>query len=141
MNKFFAKILGFEKILAAKAKAEAELKDAEEKAAAAKEAERIKNLTPKELATEKKEPWVAVLATHVNKENVRNGFFELDWNEYFVRQLRLDGYQGQTDEEVVDHWFTELCRNLGAEEGIDMRYRGSGYVNRALREDGRSEVS
>ena len=62
----------------------------------AEEAERIAKLSPKELATEKKEPWVAVLETHVNKDNVRNGFFELDWNEYFVVQLRGAGYTGAT---------------------------------------------
>jgi hypothetical protein len=97
--------------------------------------------TEKEIATANKEPWVAVLTTHVNKENIRNGFFELDWNEYFVLQLRSAGYTGETDEAIVDSWFTELCRNVGTEEGVDMSRRGSGYVNRALRDDGRTEIS
>ena len=96
--------------------------------------------TPKEIATENKEPWVAVMNTHVNKDNIRNGFFELDWNEYFVLQLRTAGYAGSTDEEIVDAWFSELCRNLGSVEGVDMTGRGSGFVDRALREDGRSEI-
>ena len=109
------------------------------KEAAAKEQELEKS--PKELATENKEPWVAVLNTHVNKENIRNGFFELDWNEYFVLQLREAGYSGDTDEEVVDKWFQDLCRNVGAESGVNMDRRGSGFVNRALRDDGRTEVS
>lgn len=115
--------------------------EAAEAAERAKEAERVAKLTPKERATEAKEPWVAVLDTHVNKENVRNGFFELDWNEYFVLQLRSNGYNGNSDEEVVDQWFQELCRNVGAEDGVDMDRRGSGYINRALRDDGRTEVS
>jgi hypothetical protein len=97
--------------------------------------------TPKEIATENKEPWVAVLDTHINKDNIRNGFFELDWNEYFVLQLRSNGYTGETDEAIVDAWFSELCRNVGAEEEIDMSRRGSGYVSRALRDDGRTEIS
>ena len=42
-----------------------------------------KDMTPKELATKNKEPWVSVLTTHVDKANPKNGFFELDWNEYF----------------------------------------------------------
>jgi hypothetical protein len=96
--------------------------------------------TEKEIATANKEPWVAVLTTHVNKENIRNGFFELDWNEYFVLQLRGAGYTGETDEAIVDAWFTELCRNVGTDEGVDMSRRGSGYVNRALRDDGRTEI-
>jgi hypothetical protein len=148
MNKFIKKIFGIDKIEAAteasmqaaeKAKGVAEA--AVEAAERAKEAERLAKLTPKELATSKKEPWVAVLETHVNKDNLRNGFFELDWNEYFVLQLRTAGYLGETEEEVVDEWFTELCRNLGNDEGIDMSRRGAGYVNRALRDDGRTEIS
>ena len=148
MNKLFEKIFGLDKI---KAHTEASIKAAEEAqklaeaateaAERAKEAERVAKLSPKELATEKKEPWVAVLETHVNKDNVRNGFFELDWNEYFVLQLRTAGYKGETDEDIVDQWFNELCRNVGADEGVDMSRRGAGYVNRALRDDGRTEVS
>ena len=44
----------------------------------------LAKLSPKDRATRKKEPWVGVLNTHVNKENVRNGFFELDWNDKFI---------------------------------------------------------
>jgi hypothetical protein len=96
--------------------------------------------TAKEIATEKKEPWVAVLDTHVNKDNIRNGFFELDWNEYFVLQLRNSGYSGSSDEETVDKWFGDLCRNIGAEAGINMDRRGAGYVNINDLGDGKSEV-
>ena len=147
MNKFIKKLFGIDKI---EAEAEASVKAAEEAkrlaeaateaAEQAKEAERIAKLTPKERATEAKEPWVAVLDTHVNKDNVRNGFFELDWNEYFVLQLRSNGYTGNTDEEVVDIWFQELCRNVGSEEGVDMERRGSGFINVNNIGDGKSEV-
>jgi len=158
MNKFLKKILGIDKIEEAAAEAtrirlEAEhaakqAQDAAEQAdkqsqiiiEQAKEKERLAKLTPKELATEKREPYVAVLDTKVNKENVRNGFFELDWNEYFVLQLREAGYAGVTEEEIVDQWFTELCKTLGNEEGIDMSRRGSGYVNFNNIGDGKSEV-
>ncbi len=98
-------------------------------------------LTPKEQATANKEPWVAVLDTHVNKDNIRNGFFELDWNEYFVVQLRSAGYTGETDEAIVDQWFSELCRNVGAEEGVNMDRRGAGFINVNNLGNGRTEVS
>ena len=80
----------------------------------AKEQEKNKQLSPKELATKKKEPWVGVLQTHVNKENVRNGFFELDWNDHFIVQLKQQGYGVDDDpeEEIVDRWFRELCANV-----------------------------
>lgn len=95
----------------------------------------------KDEATAKKEPYVAVLETHVNPENIRNGFFELDWNEYFIVQLKQSGYTGNTEEEIVDQWFQELCRNIGAEEGINMDRRGSGFINVNNLGNGKSEVS
>ena len=148
MKNLIKKVFGIDKIEAEaaaaiklKLEAEAAASQAIKEAEAAKETERIAKLTPKELATEKKEPWVTVLDTHVNKDNIRNGFFELDWNEYFVLQLREAGYQGETEEIVVDQWFSELCRNVGAESGIDMGRRGAGYINVNKLGDGRTEVS
>ena len=159
MKHFLKKILGIDKIEAETQKAvelkvaaeieakkameaaELEAKKAIKIAEAAKEQERLAKLSPKERATENGEPWIAVLDTHINKENIKNGFFELDWNEHFIVQLRKSGYKGGTDEEIVDAWFSELCRNVGKDSGVDMERRGSGYVNRALRDDGRSENS
>jgi 16S rRNA U1498 N3-methylase RsmE len=148
MNNIFKKLLGIDKIEAETRRAveDAEratkiAKEATEQAERAKELERLSKLSPKEIANEKKEPWVAVLDTHVNKENVRNGFFELDWNEYFVLQLRSAGYTGESDEAIVDKWFQELCRGVGAEEGVDMERRGSGFVNVNNLGNGKVEVS
>lgn len=109
--------------------------------AALKEAEEAK-LTPKERATAKKEPWVSVLDTKVNKDNVRNGFFELDWNEYFIIQLRQAGYgyEGDPEEEIVDRWFRDIVRNMLTDEGLDPT-RGSGYINVVPISKGKSEVS
>ena len=103
--------------------------------------EEIKQLTPKERATANKEPWVAVLDTHVNKDNIRNGFFELDWNEYFVLQLKANGYKGESEEAVVDAWFGELCRNVGNDSGVNMNQRTAGYINVNNLGDRRTEVS
>jgi hypothetical protein len=108
----------------------------------AKRAEEIAKMTPKERATELKEPYIAVLDTKVNSENPRNGFFELDWNEYFIVQLRQAGYglDGDPEEEIVDRWFRDIVRNMLAEEGMDTT-RGAGYINVIPIEKGRSEVS
>jgi len=133
MKQFVKRLFGLDKI-------EQEAKLAKETAQELKTKLEEKLKTPKEIATEKQEPWVGVLQTHVARDDIRNGFFELDWNEYFVFELRTAGYPGSTDEEVVDQWFQELCRNVGAESGVDMTRRGSGFVNRALRDDGKTEV-
>jgi hypothetical protein len=103
-------------VQAQKALEEAEIRkqQAEESAKLAQEQEELAKLSPKDRATRKKEPWVGVINTHVNKDNIRNGFFELDWNEFFVLQLKQDGYgaDGDKDEEIVDRWFRELCANV-----------------------------
>jgi hypothetical protein len=107
---------------------------------AKKYTEEQKPLTKAE-ATDKKQPWVAVLNTHVNPENIRNGFFELDWNEYFIVQLKSAGYVGDSEEAIVDLWFTELCRNLATESGINTDRRGMGYINITNIGGNRSEIS
>ena len=93
----------------------------------------------KEEATKNGEPWVAVLDTKINEDNIRNGFFELDWNDEFVNMLKQNGYQGESQEEVVDRWFQTLCRTVGNEQGLDVT--GSGYVQINRRTDGKTEVS
>ena len=102
----------------------------------------IKKKNSKDTKGKKKseEPVVKVLNLNVNPENPRNGFFELDWNEYFVQSLKLNGYRGATDEEVVDKWFQDLCRNVASESGTE-DVGASGYVNKVLRDDGKTEVS
>lgn len=100
-----------------------------------KKSDNKETLSAKDKATRAKEPWVTVVNTHVNKENIKNGFFELDWNEYFVLELRKNGYTGLTEEDIVDQWFTELCKNIGSEVGINMNQRNSGSLNKGLRID------
>jgi len=121
MKKFIKKVMGLDKLEESIAKAEQELAEAnkrleaaEQASKAAQEQEELAKLNPKERATRRKEPWVGVLETHVNKDNIRNGFFELDWNEHFVLKLKQEGYgeDGDKDEEIVDRWFRELCANV-----------------------------
>jgi hypothetical protein len=146
----FEKITGLDKIRAqAVADAEAAIALAREAEAAAKEAERLREeaelakLDPKERASKLGEPWVGVLNTHVNQDNIRNGFFELDWNEEFIIELRRNGYglEGDPEEEIVDRWFRELCRNVAADEEIDFTDRGAGFINVTRLSGGKAEVS
>ena len=82
----------------------------------------------KEEATKKGEPWVAVLDTKINEDNIRNGFFELDWNNEFIEKLLDAGYKGETNEQIVDGWFKTIASNILKEEGLDPT-RGAGYIN------------
>jgi hypothetical protein len=143
MKNFINKLFGIEKFTALKAEAD---KLKQEATNAAIEAAKIAfdaKQTPKYIATAKGEPYVSVLETHVNKENLRNGFFELDWNDQFVLQLKQEGYgfDGDPDEEIVDRWFRTLCKDVANEEGVDMRDRGAGFINVKNIAEGKSEVS
>ena len=94
----------------------------------------------KEIATKKGEAWVAVLDTQVNKDNIRNGFFELDWNNEFIEQLLDAGYKGETNEQIVDQWFRTIVSQMLEEEGQSTD-REMGYVNVVPIDKNKSEVS
>lgn len=91
-------------------------------------------------ATRRGEPWVAVLDTQVNQDNIRNGFFELDWNNEFIEQLLDAGYKGETAEQIVDAWFRTIVAQMLVEEGMEVQ-REMGYINVVPRGEGKSEVS
>jgi hypothetical protein len=138
MNNFIKRLFGISKLEEEKLKAEEEARIAEDikqkavaSAAEFQLAAEKAVLGPKERATAKGEPWVAVLDTHVNKDNIRNGFFELDWNPEFIVQLKQAGYgfEGDPEEEIVDRWFRDLAGNMLAEAGQDTSRVYGGYIN------------
>jgi len=134
MKQFFKKITGLDK---------EEARIAEEKARVEEESMQVlKQKDPKAYATKRKEPWISVLDVKVNKDNVRNGFFEMDWNEYFIKDLKKAGYgeDGDLDEQIVDRWFRDIVYNMLEEEGMDTD-RGAGYINVVPIDKGKSEVS
>ena len=98
-----------------------------------------KTKSKKKKTTKGEKPWVKVLDMNVSPDNPRNGFFELDWNDEFVNNLKQHGYLGKSDEEIVDRWFQTLCKTIGNEQGIDISV--SGYVQINRRNDGKTEIS
>lgn len=149
IKNLFKKITGLQALEDAKEQALAEAKVAVTLAAqsqaeleAAKAAEEAAKLSPKDRATAQGMPYVTVLDTHVNKDNIRNGFFELDWNELFILELKQAGYgfDGDPEEEIVDRWFRDIVKNMLGEEGQDIT-RGAGYINVVPITRDKSEVS
>ena len=108
-----------------------------------------KKKSDKDIATEKGEPYVAILSVELDPENIGNGAFELDWNDKFVANLVRAGYQlkkDDTDADLVDRWFADVCKNVVAEnyeqweanQPMDARPR---VMDRKDIGDGRTEVS
>ena len=149
LKKFIKKITGIQAIEDMRIEAEAAAIQAVKEAAkakaemeAAKVAEETAKLSPKDRATAQGMPYVTVLDTHVNKDNIKNGFFELDWNDLFIVQLKQAGYgfDGDPDEEIVDRWFRDIVKGMLEEDGLDPN-RGAGYINVVPITKDKSEVS
>lgn len=69
-------------------------------------------LTAKQLATQQGQPYISVVAMEVDPANIGIGSFELEWNELFVAKLIQNGYKGSSEENIVDQWFQDVCRNI-----------------------------
>jgi hypothetical protein len=91
-------------------------------------------------ATTAGEPWVAVLDTQINPDNIKNGFFELDWNNEFIEELLNAGYNGETNEQIVDSWFRTIAMQILGDEGLETA-REMGYINVVPIDKNKSEVS
>ena len=103
--------------------------------------------TEKEIATANGEPYVNILSMEIDQTNMQSGAFELDWNDKFVANLVRAGYQMKptdTDADIVDRWFTAVCRNIVLEtyeQDEAMNPERDRVVKTRNIGDGRTEVS
>jgi len=98
----------------------------------------------KQIATEKGESYVNMISMEVDPNDMQNGSFELDWNDKFVADLIRHGYQmspKDTDSDIVDRWFTAVCRNVVLETFEQYEAMNNRVVKSRDVGDGRSEVS
>lgn len=118
---------------------EAKAKRAEAKAEKAKA--KVKVTSAKEEATAKGEPWVEIINMEVDEKDPGQGAFELDWNDIFVAKLVRAGYQGKTDQDIVDNWFKTVCRNVVTETYEQDQADPEKRSNRRDLGNGRTEIS
>ena len=103
--------------------------------------------TAKQTATEKNEPYVAIVTMDIDPENLHQGAFELDWNEIFIARLVKAGYMMKptdADSDLVDRWFQNVCRHVVMEtweQEQAIRNSGAQYVRTRDIGDGRTEIS
>jgi hypothetical protein len=104
-----------------------------------------KNEYERTIADAKGEPWVGIVDSGFDAEDGPNGlYFELDWNEAWVVHLRQNGYHGTNDDQIIEQWFSDVCRSQAADvpqnDGAPVPFN-SGRVNRRQRDDGGTEIS
>jgi len=98
----------------------------------------------KQIATEKGEPYFEVLSMEIDPTDINNGSFEFDWNDKMIADLIRHGYQmdpRDTDADIVDRWFTAVCRNVVLETAEQYEAMSTRVVKSKDVGDGRSEVS
>lgn len=67
-------------------------------------------------ATLREEPYITIINDGFDLNQGINGvFFEFDWNVYWIDYLRMHGYGGNSEEEIVEQWFQDVCRSTVAE--------------------------
>ena len=80
-----------------------------------KQVKKKEALSEIEVATQRGEPYVAILSMDIDPNNPHEGSFELEWNDKFLTTLIRHGYQkseNDTDADIVDRWFVTLCRHV-----------------------------
>jgi hypothetical protein len=98
----------------------------------------------KQIATEKGEAYFAVLSMDIDPNDINQGAFEFDWNDKMIADLIRHGYQmdpRDTDADIVDRWFTAVCRNVVLETAEQYEAMSTRVVKSRDVGDGRSEVS
>ena len=123
----------------------------EKKPRKAREKKVVPQLTEKEKATAAGEPYVNIVRMEVDPNDINSGHVELDFNDKFVLNLIRAGYkmkETDTDNDIVDRWWTNLCRATVLEtfeqEMADPEKRTNGDMRNVVSKNlgnGRTEVS
>lgn len=98
----------------------------------------------KQIATERGEPYFEVLSMDIDPNDINSGAFEFDWNDKMIADLIRHGYQmsaKDTDADIIDRWFTAVCRNVVLETYEQFEAMNTRVVKSRDIGDGRSEVS
>lgn len=98
----------------------------------------------KQIATEKGEPYFEILSIDIDPNDINAGAFEFDWNDKMIADLIRHGYQmdpRDTDADIIDRWFTAVCRNVVLETAEQYEAMSTRVVKSRDIGDGRTEVS
>jgi hypothetical protein len=98
----------------------------------------------KQQATDRGEPYFEIVSMDIDPSDINNGSFEFDWNDKMIADLVRNGYQmdpRDTDADIIDRWFTAVCRNVVLETAEQYEAMNTRVVKSRDVGDGRSEVS
>lgn len=85
------------------------------------------------------EPYIAMPKISWDPANPSKTYFELDYNEHFVRYLEAHGYSG-SEEDVINRWLNDVCSSILDEMAADQQDFVR-TVKSVRRDDGKTEHS
>lgn len=101
-----------------------------------------RNTFEKTVANLRNEPWVGIIDQGFKPEEGLNGvYFEFDWNPQWVEFLQKNGYHGKTEEEIVEQWFSHVCRVQTEDTPVEdapVPFNSGRVINRVRGNDGRT---
>lgn len=100
----------------------------------------------KTLATARNEPWVGVVKDTYNSAEGLNGLeIELDWNDQWIAFLKKNGYLGHSDDQIIEQWFSDVCRATAEEnppiDNAPIPFNSGRVINKIRRDGGSTEYS
>ncbi len=66
------------------------------------------------------QPWVSMPVISWVPENAARTYFELDYNEHFIKYLQDHGYTG-SDDDILNRWLNDVCQAVSQEIGQTSR--------------------
>jgi hypothetical protein len=63
------------------------------------------------------EPWVSIPKVSWDPVSTTKTFFEIDYNDAFVKYLQSNGYQGG-EEEIINRWLNDVCLSIASEMDV-----------------------
>lgn len=85
------------------------------------------------------EPYMAMPKISWDPADPSKTFFELDYNDHFVRFLEQNGYVG-SEEEIINRWLNDVCSSV-LDEMADKEPEFVRTVRTIRRDDGKTEHS
>lgn len=88
----------------------------------------------------KSKPSVKIVNFDFDINDPKMGSIELDWNKEFIALLKKNNYVGNSDEDIVEKWLTDVCKNIANEETFQ-NLENVRYIQRKELGGGKTEFS
>lgn len=58
------------------------------------------------------EPWIAMPKISWDPISPSKTYFEIDYNEHFIKYLRANGYSYPSDDDCINRWLNDVCLSV-----------------------------